>query len=80
MPGFCLLTVGCISFTNVMYAVRGLLGGPRVAVLKLFIAGATHEHLTTDALENRLKDLTSRLAPTDIKLNGAIVHALRSHQ
>lgn len=45
IPGFCLLMVGCISFTYVMYAVRGLLGGPPVVVLKLFNTGATHEHL-----------------------------------
>lgn len=45
IPGFCLLKVGCISFTYVMYAVRGLLGGPPVEVLKLFNTGATHEHL-----------------------------------
>lgn len=45
IPGFCLLMVGCISFTYVMYAVRGLLGGPPVVVLKPLNTGATHEHL-----------------------------------
>lgn len=37
-------------------------------------------HLTTDALENRPTDFSKALAPTDIKLNGAIMHLLSQSQ
>lgn len=37
-------------------------------------------HLTTDALENSPTDFNKTLAPTDIKLNGAIVHLLSLSQ
>lgn len=56
------------------------MGAAPVVVLKLFIAGTTHEHLTTDAYEKRPTDFSKTLAPTDIKLNGAIIHLFTQSQ